>query len=56
MNEHGTYSRYSSKTYACRCEPCTRANADYHRAHYAELRRLALLGRAMERLVEGRKS
>lgn len=34
--EHGTYSTYVN--YLCRCEPCRKANREYHRSRAAKLR------------------
>ncbi len=30
--DHGTYQRYRSKSFRCRCGECTRANTEYSRA------------------------
>ena len=46
--EHGQRSTYGR---GCRCPSCTYANAAYQRTYSAEQRRLARIGKAVEKIT-----
>jgi len=57
MSEHGTRARYlgNKNEPGCRCIDCTHANSEYSRVYLTELRRLARIGKAVEKITKGTK-